>query len=135
MKKKLSRIAHLISNPILLKAKKENIELCFAEEILNISKKFYISPNTIFDIGAAKGEWTKAARLFFPEANYLCFEPIPKFFEELKNNFSNCQNIKLYNYALSSESGTKIFYLNEFAYSSSLRKMTQEHCNNSIEMS
>jgi len=49
-------------------------------KILNkIKKEFDIK--TVIDVGANRGEYSKAARRIFPHANIIAFEPTPNLFE------------------------------------------------------
>jgi FkbM family methyltransferase len=75
------------------------------------STKFLIKnfkDNDIFyDIGAQYGLYTSLALEFCKEVH--AFEPIPKFFDVLKNNFKNYKNVFLNNLAVSDKTGkTKI---------------------------
>jgi len=38
-----------------------------------------LKPSTVFDIGAARGEWAVLSSGFFPDANYLLVEPLTEF--------------------------------------------------------
>lgn len=46
--------------------------------------------NTIFDVGANIGEWTKMVRPHQPEAAIHCFEPMPTVFKRLISNTIQC---------------------------------------------
>ncbi|MBK0382072.1 FkbM family methyltransferase [Pedobacter sp. SD-b] len=39
-------------------------------------RKHYLDINTIFDVGAAEGKWSLDALNFYPNSNYLLFEPL-----------------------------------------------------------
>jgi FkbM family methyltransferase len=60
----------------------------------NILKDNNISLNTIVDVGANKGTWTRYAMNFFPKSNYILFEPqinLKDYMEDLlKLNNVNC---------------------------------------------
>ena len=45
-------------------------------EVWKNIKRTGIEPDQIFDIGAARGEWTKELLNLFPNANYLKFDPL-----------------------------------------------------------
>src|SRR5229473_6123821 len=51
----------------------------FRSEILNpflsLLKQLHFAPTHIIDVGANKGEWTRTALQFFPEAAYTLVEP------------------------------------------------------------
>ena len=44
------------------------------------------TPKCIYDIGANKGTWTRECMNFFPNSNYILFEPQPN----LRNNIEKC---------------------------------------------
>ena len=54
----------------------------------------------IIDAGANIGMFTKFANPIFPNAKFICIEPEPSNFQELKNNVSQIKNISLLQKAL-----------------------------------
>jgi len=63
--------------------------------------------DVFYDIGAQYGLYTSLALEFCKEVH--AFEPIPKFFDVLKNNFKSYKNVFLNNLAVSDKKGkTKI---------------------------
>lgn len=42
-----------------------------------------LKPNTIIDMGAARGDWTKLAKKIWPESHILMLEPLSERFDEL----------------------------------------------------
>lgn len=96
-------------------------------EILNNTKKHCPTVNTIIDVGANKGQFQKAARYHFPEAEIFSFEPIPELYEGLvKNTASNITN---FNLALGNEEGQLEFNKNEYKHSSSFYDIADENKN------
>lgn len=71
-----------------------------------------IPVHTVFDVGANIGYITDAFLHAFPKANIYCFEPTPTTFEVLQKRLGNSPYTKLYNQAVSDESGRLTFYLN-----------------------
>jgi FkbM family methyltransferase len=66
------------------------------DKIKNLKNKGYY-PDTILDIGAYHGNWTKSMKNIYNHSNYYLFEGID--YSEL-NHFSNNKNIKVYNVIL-----------------------------------
>ena len=56
---------------------------------------------TVIDIGANVGFFSKLCRDLFPKSKIFSFEPIPKTFQCLKNNFKDDINTKVFNLAIS----------------------------------
>lgn len=46
------------------------------EAALSGLKQRGYSPQTVYDIGAADGSWTRQALNYWPDATYVCFEPL-----------------------------------------------------------
>jgi len=61
--------------------------------------------NTIIDIGANVGFFSKLCRDLFPKSKIYSFEPIPKTFQCLDNNFKDDANTKVFNLAISDFNG------------------------------
>jgi FkbM family methyltransferase len=63
---------------------------------------------SIVDVGANVGDWTFRAAECFQGMNihdFLCVEPIPKFAQQLRERFASNPGVKIFETALSSESG------------------------------
>jgi len=74
---------------------------------INVIKEFIHSGDLVFDVGAFHGEWTNEVLKRYSDVILHQFEPIPKSFNQLVNNFSNCvQN----NCAVSDKIGITLFY-------------------------
>lgn len=55
-------------------------------------RKKGLKPSIIFDIGAARGSWTKSIINIFPESNFVLFDPLQenvKFLNEIKSKYPN----------------------------------------------
>ena len=122
----LNIVIKIIENPSLTVAKYKKINMQFLRDISAIKKHFKSEINTVIDVGAALGEYSKAANFEFPKAQIYSFEPIPESFNILIKTI-NSKNIKYINFALDYENCERDFYLNEFSFSSSLLKMTELH--------
>lgn len=127
IKENLKKVLDVLEYPELLSTLLKNLDRDFVKELLFIKKQIGITPNTILDVGASVGKWTKAARFVFPKAIIYSFEPIPESFYKLQDLQKADVNLNIFNIALSSENKRSKFYLNEFSCSSSLLKMTNIH--------
>lgn len=47
-------------------------------------KELGVAPATVIDLGAAEGKWSDSTRSFWPEANYVLFEPLEERKEEME---------------------------------------------------
>lgn len=64
---------------------------------------------TIFDVGANTGEYTRMLGSYFPDARIHCFEPAGATFSILADNMRDNGNVVLNNFGISDERG-KVFY-------------------------
>jgi FkbM family methyltransferase len=64
--------------------------------LMQLLKDVGYKPNIIFDIGANNGGWTASALEYFPNANYVLFEPQVNLVENINNRFSSQPNVKCY---------------------------------------
>ena len=69
--------------------------------------------NTVVDVGAAFGEWTKMCISLFPHARYVLFEPLPLYDEWLMALGSEHPNTFLVKAAASDHLGRAVFYMHE----------------------
>ena len=78
---------------------------------LNFLKNYLskIKYPVVFDIGANEGEYAKLCKNMNKNARIFCFEPHPKTFMRLKNNF-NAKEIVFINKALSDKNGKVLLY-------------------------
>lgn len=76
-----------------------------------IETRHKLSPNTqvIVDIGGNTGKDLKGFLYHFPEAQIYTFEPIPQFYNYLKNYFAGYANIHIYKYGVSDRDQEAIF--------------------------
>ncbi|MFX0140231.1 MAG: FkbM family methyltransferase [Candidatus Hodarchaeota archaeon] len=84
--------------------------------------------NTIIDVGANNGQFSKYIKNFFPEARFYCFEPLSEPFKELKQWSDRQRNGRTtaFNFALGDTEGiTEMFYHIEYNQSSSFLKTTK----------
>jgi FkbM family methyltransferase len=88
--------------------------------------------DNIIDCGANEGLYTDLLISFFPKANYFLFEPNKKLFSTLSKKYSDFNNIKIFEYALSNESAEVDFFETEYHGLSSLYKRKHESRNKKI---
>jgi len=77
----------------------------------------------LIDVGAHKGEVTDLA-LAYHKAACLLFEPIPDFYNKLKNKYNSNEKIEVFNLALTDKKGNTTFQYNHShpAYSGILKR-------------
>jgi FkbM family methyltransferase len=84
---------------------------------------------TIFDIGANSGHFSKEMRQRFPEAAIHAFEPLPDCIETLTKEFKDDQKFILHRCALGSSRTETEIQVSSFHPSSSLLPMSSTHKN------
>ncbi|MBC7850512.1 MAG: FkbM family methyltransferase [Chitinophagaceae bacterium] len=77
----------------------------------NKLRKFMPTNAVIIDAGAHIGADSVELARMFPSAKIHCFEPVPAIYSFLTHNTRKCDNIKCYDIALSSETGTTNMYV------------------------
>lgn len=73
----------------------------------------------IMDVGANVGQFANAAKLFFPNARVVSFEPDPETYADLKVNTRGLRDVDLHNIGLGDREGTLTFYRHELSVMSS----------------
>lgn len=73
----------------------------------------------VFDVGANTGQTVETFRTGFPKCTIHCFEPNSTTFRTLEQNVANLSDVHLWNFALGSSSGPRIFQENSFSDMSS----------------
>ena len=82
--------------------------------------------DVFYDIGAQYGLYTSLALEFCKEVH--AFEPIPKFFDVLKNNFKNYKNVFLNNLAVSDKKGKARICLGPTTIVEEMKKKYPKSC-------
>jgi len=108
----------------------KKIILLFGLEIINAEKTFdeihQILNNeanpVIFDVGANYGQSIERFRKIFPHSIIHSFEPLPKEFKMLQENYTS-NNTFLNNIAVGSTEETRTFYVHSHSTSSSFNKL------------
>ena len=73
----------------------------------------------IVDVGANVGQFANAAKLFFPEARVVSFEPDPGTYADLQVNTQGLKDVDLHNIGLGDREGVHTFYRHELSVMSS----------------
>ena len=90
------------------------------DKLLKLKNMGYY-PDTILDIGAETGSWTRNTKDIFNTSNYYLFEPIN--YPELKQ-FDNDTNISVFHYILNDKIDDVFWYQNKNAGDSIYREKT-----------
>ena len=88
--------------------------------------------NNIIDCGANEGLYTDSLISFFPNANYFLVEPNKKLFSALSKKYSDFNNIKIFEYALSDQNEEVDFFETGYHGLSSLYNRKHEPRNEEI---
>ncbi|HKY05133.1 MAG TPA: FkbM family methyltransferase, partial [Blastocatellia bacterium] len=75
---------------------------------------------TIFDVGAHRGETAERYLKLYPEATIYSFEPFLDSITELRRKFENEPSVKPTQTAVSDTSGSQAFYVNRDSFTNSL---------------
>ena len=81
--------------------------------LMQLLKDIGYKPNMIFDIGANKGGWTASALEYFPNANYVLFEPQANLANEIKDRFAEKPNVQCFAVGVGNLKATLHFTLHE----------------------
>jgi FkbM family methyltransferase len=73
----------------------------------------------IVDVGANVGQFANAAKLFFPEARIISFEPDPETYADLQVNTHGLRDVDLDNIGLGDREGVLTFYRHKLSVMSS----------------
>lgn len=84
-------------------------------------------PRTVLDVGANTGQFAVASAKLFQNSRVHTFEPVPKSFEELRENVSGLRNVVAYPLALGESEGEISFHVNAYSHSSSALPLAQTH--------
>lgn len=82
-------------------------------------------PKSIFDVGANKGGWTASTLEYFPNANYVLFEPQQNLANDINNRFLNKPNVQCFAVGVGNEKATLQFTIHDRDDSCNFR-MTKE---------
>jgi FkbM family methyltransferase len=124
--RKLKGLARVIENPALLRARSQGVTLDLFEKI-NLRWLRNMKLTTLLDIGAAVGEFSRAAHVAWPGIKIFAFEPMPTSFAQLKQNLANIPDADAINCALGEKRGEVALEQSAARDASSLLKMADLH--------
>ena len=84
------------------------------------------APRTVIDVGANKGQFSRAAGTTFPGARIIAFEPLGATAAEWRANLADITAAEIRVCALGSESGTITFHPHEYSLSSSVLPLVDD---------
>ena len=76
------------------------------EGVLDRLRKRGIQANTVFDLGAASGRWTRKALRYFPNARFVLIEPLEERRAALEAVAKQCPNVEVAIAAAGGQEGT-----------------------------
>jgi FkbM family methyltransferase len=123
---KIYSISRQIENPVLFQLRQQG-GLPTTYEKLDTPWFKSLGIDTVLDIGANTGQFTRTILALLPNANIYSFEPLPDCFEQLQEFASKHENIKVFNTGIGDESGVISFEQNEYSPSSSFLKINDTH--------
>ena len=85
------------------------------------------APRTVIDVGGSHGQFAREILSHFPAAEIYSFEPIPECFSELEQLAHDNPKLRVFQLALSDQSGVQSFNVSGFNDSSSFQSMRPEH--------
>lgn len=77
-------------------------------------------PATVLDVGANKGQFSRAAATAFPGARIIAFEPLEAVAGEWRRHLADVATAEIHVCALGGEGGTVMFHPHEYSLSSSV---------------
>jgi FkbM family methyltransferase len=123
---KLYKISRAVENPLLFKLKRQGgLPLTF--EKLDTAWFRALDIDTVIDIGANVGQFTKTISALLPHANVYAFEPLPSCFVQLEKFAKSTPHVVAFNLGIGASSGLLSFEKNNFSDSSSFLKIAEIH--------
>lgn len=125
---KIEKLQILFDYPNAWKARKAG---CYFELYSQVYRLFAqgIKPNTILDIGANRGMFSRCSHFIYPDAQIIAFEPLKDCFDELNKLKNSIENFESYNIAISDHQKKTVIHRSSYDYSSSLLEMGEIHKN------
>lgn len=123
---KIHTLSKIIEEPILFKLKQQG-GLPSTYQKLNTPWFKSLKIDSVLDIGANDGQFTKTILALLPSANIYSFEPLPDCFEKLQEFANKHSSVKVFNAGLGDESGVISFERNDYSPSSSFLKINDTH--------
>lgn len=107
---KLRRALDYLETPALVRARRAGVRVDLVAELIDLERRFAITPATLLDVGANRGEYTAAARFVNPAVQPILFEPIPELAEDLRANWGP-RGARVHSVALAEQGGDREFFL------------------------
>lgn len=95
--------------------------------IVSSLKRHAITPRTVLDIGANRGQFAVAAAKLFPGVQVHSFEPLPDCVMRLRRNVRNLDNVAVYALALGDSLSEQQLHVNSHRHASSILPLAKGH--------
>jgi FkbM family methyltransferase len=121
--RRISALGYSWRNPSYARARRNGA----ARDLYRLLNKTWLQAETIgtvLDVGAYEGQFVKTARLLFPQASILAFEPNPRLIPALQKLISETGAGTVYEMACGREPATRPLHLTRFAPAASLLSPT-----------
>ena len=124
--RKIYHSLRLLERPSLLSYRLTGGDI---DTYLKLNQKWFTDYgfNTVLDIGASEGSFSKAIAEVFPNIKIFAFEPIPMIYKILTDNMVSNTNFTSYNCGLGNDEGKVDFNLNASSTSSSFLSQDNQH--------
>jgi FkbM family methyltransferase len=122
---KLRRAIDYLESPELRRARARGVRVDFVAELVDLRDRFGLTPGTVVDVGANRGDFVRAVRFVHARAHVVAFEPIPALHERLRAEFEP-QGCEIFPYALDAGAGPREFFHTQADDLSSLLPPTAE---------
>lgn len=96
-----------------------NMELCSLERFFPLLKRSGFAPKHIWDVGANRGNWTRVAIDYFPDAEYTLIEPQDELKAHVQHLIRSGYNLRWINAGAGNLAGTLPLYIATLDRSSS----------------
>ncbi len=124
--RRISGLGYSLRNPSYAQARRSGAE----RDLYRLLNKTWLQPEsigTVIDVGANEGQFIKTARLLFPQASILAFEPNPRLLPTLQALISEAGNGSVFPVACGRHSAKLPLHLTRFSSSTSLISRTSAH--------
>lgn len=103
------RALDYLETPAMVRARRAGVRVDFVAELLDLDRRFGVAPATLLDVGANRGEYSRAAQFLYPGAQLVLFEPIPGLAARLRETWEP-QGARVHAVALERSEGEREFY-------------------------
>jgi FkbM family methyltransferase len=130
---RISTTGYILRHPTYVKARRGGA----ARDLYRLLNKEWLRPEhigTVLDVGANEGQFIQIARLLFPEAGILAFEPNPRLQQPLQALLSSDERNAVFPVACGREATLMPLHLAAFSPASSLLRATDFQVRNFPEV-